>query len=389
LQRHIAHMAASEVGVRPEFQGVLEKEPKAEWAELRRTRETKLTSQIFNLFEERVLFPSTEGKAWRSILLFGPPGTGKTTWPEDTAKLLGWPLIRLSPSHFVAGGPSQVEARATRIFDALHQQANVVILFDEIDRLILDRNAKEYTNQEDIFQFMTPSMLVKIRDLRKRAKTIFFISTNYFERIDPAVRRPGRIDAQLLIPLPDREGRRKAWLAGIKRIHKATFDLRPQTLVARRRWDRRLRELQRRISSVSVLLGWEELNGAVSRIDSSTLQRFLTTSTESAADEASKTIVASFSEKPSVSLAGYWARMCDKNWAQLPSMEFFHLLSLALEGSNRYPTPMAADARQYAGRWLRLHAMPPNDDAGPHGMLSAETTDDQIERLREWTGKGK
>jgi hypothetical protein len=77
------------------------------------------------------------------------------------------------------------------------------VLFDEIDRLLLDRDSSAYEDQGDIFQFMTPSMLTKINDLRKRERCVFIIATNYAERIDGAIKRPGRIDAQLLLMPPD------------------------------------------------------------------------------------------------------------------------------------------------------------------------------------------
>ena len=54
-----------------------------------------------------------------------------------------------------------------------------------------------------MFQFMTPSMLVKIKDLRTKEKSIFIIATNYEERIDSAIKRSGRIDLKYLINPPN------------------------------------------------------------------------------------------------------------------------------------------------------------------------------------------
>jgi len=91
-----------------------------------------------------------------------------------------------------------VEAAARQIFTVLTELKDVVIFFDEIDRLILDRNSDEYGQQGELFQFMTPSMLAKLNDLASAKKTIFIIATNYLERIDSAIKRPGRIDVVLL-----------------------------------------------------------------------------------------------------------------------------------------------------------------------------------------------
>ena len=141
-----------------------------------------------------------------SALLYGPPGTGKTSFAEELCKALNWPLVTITPSDFVYGGESQIEARAKLIFEVLREQRDVVILFDEIDRLILDRDSCA-TNSRETYQSMTPSMLTKIRELRKRERTIFLIATNYEERIDAAIKRKGRIDQACLIAPPDQAGR--------------------------------------------------------------------------------------------------------------------------------------------------------------------------------------
>ncbi|MFH2108554.1 MAG: ATP-binding protein [Chrysiogenia bacterium] len=142
-----------------------------------------------------------------SMILFGPPGTGKTSIANEIAKALKWGLITITPSDFIAEGESGVEAQAKEIFMVLEEQEDVVVLFDEIDRLILDRDSDKYKDQSDIFQFMTPSMLVKLQNLREKKKLIFIISSNYEDDIDSAAKRKGRIDAKYLIMPPGRDQR--------------------------------------------------------------------------------------------------------------------------------------------------------------------------------------
>lgn len=149
----------------------------------------------------------TELKSF-SMLLYGPPGTGKTTLAKKIAETKGWSLITITPSDFIANGADQVETKAKNIFTTLQEQQDMVVLFDEIDRLILDRDSGFYSEQSDIFQFMTPSMLVKLNDLRKRAKIIFIINTNYEERIDKAIKRIGRVDNKYLVLPPNKERRK-------------------------------------------------------------------------------------------------------------------------------------------------------------------------------------
>ena len=143
-----------------------------------------------------------------SMLLYGPPGTGKTRVAKRLAEALNYPMITITPSNFLAGGEAEVEMRATSIFDALNKQFDCVILFDEIDQLILDRESSHYKDQTGIFKFMTPGMLTKLTDLHDCKRSIFIISTNYEDRIDRAAKRKGRIDDRLPIGPPDSTRRR-------------------------------------------------------------------------------------------------------------------------------------------------------------------------------------
>ncbi|SRR6266849_3793846 len=139
-----------------------------------------------------------EGQRDYSLLLYGPPGVSKTTIAEGIAKTRDEPLVYLSPSDFITRGEAGIEQQAKTIFRALKRLRAHVIFFDEIDRMILDRDSLAYGNQSDLFQFMTPGMLTKLNELREAERSLFIIATNYFERIDRAIRRPGRIDRSYL-----------------------------------------------------------------------------------------------------------------------------------------------------------------------------------------------
>jgi SpoVK/Ycf46/Vps4 family AAA+-type ATPase len=148
-----------------------------------------------------------------SLLLYGPPGVSKTVTAQAIAKHKGWELIYITPSDFICGGESAIEQKAKLVFDTLLKMSNVVVFFDEIDRLLLDRDSEGYGKQGDIFQFMTPSMLAKFTELRKIKKLGFIIATNYAERIDRAIKREGRIDKALLC-VPPNKAARKTLLRG-------------------------------------------------------------------------------------------------------------------------------------------------------------------------------
>jgi SpoVK/Ycf46/Vps4 family AAA+-type ATPase len=128
------------------------------------------------------------------MLLYGPPGTGKTTVAENIADHLR---------------PNLLERNAKTIFDVLEAQTDCVVLFDEIDSFLLDRDSKRHEKQDTTFQFMTPSMLTKLNDLRRAERSIFIVATNYESRIDSAIKRTGRIDIKYLLLPPDKGVRRR------------------------------------------------------------------------------------------------------------------------------------------------------------------------------------
>lgn len=143
-----------------------------------------------------------------SLLLYGPPGTGKSFFTKEIARCLKWKHITVTPSDFLADGSAEIEARAKGIFACLMEQEDAVILFDEIDQFILDRDSRRYREQTDVFKLLTPGMLPKFQDLRDKAKCIFVIATNYAERIDPAIVRLGRIDVKIPLMPPSWEMRK-------------------------------------------------------------------------------------------------------------------------------------------------------------------------------------
>lgn len=246
LQQHLAHEAGSTVNLdfrrtqkKPETESLRKWEKKKK--DFEPLLEFKTTSFLAYDRVDTLLVrprathasPDVSSSIKYSILLYGPPGTGKTSFCELLAAALRYDFIYVSPSDFIRGGEAGVEERAKRVFDALLEQSNCVILLDEIDRLLLDRDSSEYARQGDMFQFMTPSMLTKINDLRQKKRSVFVIATNYAERIDSAIKRPGRIDEQIVL-LPPNQKRRVEIIKGIVKGVKPAFTLAEVEEIARR-----------------------------------------------------------------------------------------------------------------------------------------------------------
>jgi hypothetical protein len=153
--------------------------------------------------------PPSEAKiSFWSALLYGPPGTSKTFLAKAIAGELGWPLISVSPSDFLANGDAHIESTAREIFSAFSAGSRLVFFFDEIDELIRDR--RQNSDQRSALSFLTPSFLAKLQDFRdaaERNEFIFILATNYKDRIDSAAIRSGRIDQLLRVVYPDSESR--------------------------------------------------------------------------------------------------------------------------------------------------------------------------------------
>jgi len=131
----------------------------------------------------------------RSAILFGPPGTSKTSLIRALADVIEWKYIEIHASHFVAEGLTQVQKTADMIFKQLSELDHAVVLFDEIDELVRERDM-----EKDAFgRFLTTSMLPKLAELWDARKILYFVATNHINYFDSAIIRSHRFDALVLV----------------------------------------------------------------------------------------------------------------------------------------------------------------------------------------------
>jgi hypothetical protein len=134
----------------------------------------------------------------RSAILFGPPGTSKTTLVRSLADIIGWDYVEIHASHFVAEGLTQVQKTADTIFKQLLELDHVVVLFDEIDELVRERD----TEKDAFGRFLTTSMLPKLAELWEARKILYFVATNHINYFDSAIIRSHRFDSLMLVSPP-------------------------------------------------------------------------------------------------------------------------------------------------------------------------------------------
>lgn len=293
---------------------------------------------IENYLKPRLAEGVVKEDAHCSMLLYGPAGTGKSTVPEQIAKRLAWPLITITPSDFIAHGESEVEARAKIIFKTLEEQSDKVILLDEIDRLILDRDSVAYQKQADIFQFMTPGMLVKLRGLRRKARCIFVIATNYEEHIDVAAKRKGRIDDKLIVLPSDASQRTEIIVGLLANAIELRFSNKADKEEVRRSKAQSLARKAlgpkdwKQISDKTVLMAFNELEqlaaGAISIVRAA--ERFNHATEKAVRSRIMKDCQAA--DKAAIRLASYKERFLQSG--QQPITEFLMLLYLRCEVIN-------------------------------------------------------
>jgi hypothetical protein len=147
----------------------------------------------------------------RSIVLHGPPGTGKTSLIEALAGSSGVPLVFVTPSDILSAGEAMAERRARQVFAQLSMLTRAVILFDEFDSLLFSRSARDKMRKISgagwqIYDFITPAMLPKLARLYKQSQKqhlAFALATNRLWDLDAAAVREQRFDRHLPVFPPD------------------------------------------------------------------------------------------------------------------------------------------------------------------------------------------
>ena len=168
------------------------------------TEDGELIDTLSTQLVRPILLERTErpGEA-ASLLLYGPPGTRKTSMVKAIARSLGWPLVVISPPDFLLEGIDGLERSAQRIFNSLNSVRRVVVLFDECEELLRRRLAVESPENRTHGAFITAGMLPRLQALRDRSWCVFAIVTNTeLDELDPAVVRRGRLDLKRRVGHP-------------------------------------------------------------------------------------------------------------------------------------------------------------------------------------------
>lgn len=143
------------------------------------------------------------------MLLYGPPGCGKTFFAEKFAEETGFNYLLIKSSDLASSYVHGSQEKIRQLFDQAEKNSPIVVCFDEFDALVPDRSWNNVSSEE-VNEFLS-----QMNNCAKRG--IFIVATsNRPDKIDPAVLRTGRIDKMVYVPLPDYEARKEMFAIYLK-----------------------------------------------------------------------------------------------------------------------------------------------------------------------------
>ncbi len=139
----------------------------------------------------------------RGVLLVGPPGTGKTLTARALSEELGVNYIALVGPEVISKYYGEAEQKLRGIFEKASKNAPCIVFIDEIDSMAPDRSKVE----GEVEKRLVAQLLGLMDGFAQSQGVIVLAATNRPDHLDPALRRPGRFDREVLFRVPDRAGR--------------------------------------------------------------------------------------------------------------------------------------------------------------------------------------
>lgn len=164
----------------------------------------EIRMKIIHPLKHANLFKAYDKKVGGGVLLYGPPGCGKTLISKATAGEIQANFIALGLHQILDMWIGNSEKNMHEVFEVARQNAPCVLFFDEVDALAADRRDLRQSAGRNLINAFLSEMDGAQSD---NEGVLILGATNAPWHIDPAFRRPGRFDRTLFVPPPDAAGR--------------------------------------------------------------------------------------------------------------------------------------------------------------------------------------
>ncbi|MCB2050212.1 MAG: CDC48 family AAA ATPase [Novosphingobium sp.] len=141
----------------------------------------------------------------KGVLLHGPPGTGKTRLAQAVANESDAEFYTINGPEIMGSGYGESEKRLREVFEQATRTAPSIIFIDEIDSIAPKRTQVHGEAEKRL----VAQLLTLMDGLAARTNLVVIAATNRPDAIDEALRRPGRFDREIVIGVPDENGRRE------------------------------------------------------------------------------------------------------------------------------------------------------------------------------------
>ncbi|GGD59146.1 ATP-dependent zinc metalloprotease FtsH [Erythrobacter arachoides] len=184
--------------------------------------------EIVEFLRDPTRFSKLGGQIPKGALLVGSPGTGKTLLARAIAGEARVPFFTISGSDFVEMFVGVGASRVRDMFEQAKKNAPCIVFIDEIDAVGRHRG-NGIGNSNDEREQTLNQLLVEMDGFEANEGIIIIAATNRPDVLDPALLRPGRFDRQVVVPIPDIEGREKILAVHMKKVPLAP-DVNPRTI---------------------------------------------------------------------------------------------------------------------------------------------------------------
>jgi transitional endoplasmic reticulum ATPase len=181
------------------------------------------------LVQQRIILPLMEENLSKkhgvippkTLIFFGPPGTGKTHFAKAMAGVLSWWYIEILPSMLMVDGVEKIGAYLHNIMEKARNLEEAVILIDEFEEIAASRDTATRVDKSITNEFLKQVPLLK----NQGNKVLLVCATNYIRQLDAALLRPGRFDCIIPVGGLDEDGRITIFEHFLSRLNTEKIDL--------------------------------------------------------------------------------------------------------------------------------------------------------------------